>query len=105
MITENILMDAVKRGGNRQSLHEKIRILSMEAGKTVKEEGKENNLLELIAGEEEFGLSKEELECRMNPAYYTGRSEKQVEEYLQTCVYPVLEKNKDCIKTLTKIMC
>ena len=80
MATENIMMDAVKKGGDRQELHEKIRQLSMEAGKHVKVEGKDNDLLELIAADESFGLSLEELQESMDPAKYTGRAEYQVEQ-------------------------
>ena len=95
MATENIMMDAVKKGGNRQELHEKIRTLSMEAGKQVKQEGKENNLLELIAADETFGLSLEELEASMEPSRYVGRAPLQVEQFLSKVIAPVLEKNRD----------
>ena len=94
MATENIMMDAVKNGGNRQELHEKIRTLSMQAGKTVKEEGKDNNLLELIAQDAEFNLTLEELEATMEPSKYVGRAPIQVEKFLADVVNPVLEKNK-----------
>lgn len=97
MATENIMMAAVKKGGNRQELHEKIRQLSMEAGKNVKVEGKENNLLDLIAGDEAFRITKEELENAMNPSLYIGRSDKQVDEFLSAVVYPILEENKECL--------
>ena len=95
MATENIMMDAVKNGGNRQELHEKIRTLSMEAGKNVKQEGKENNLLELIAADEEFNLSLEELQATMDPAKYVGRAPYQTQKYLAEVVRPVLDKYKD----------
>ena len=95
MATENIMMDAVKNGGNRQELHEKIRTLSMEAGKNVKQEGKENNLLELIAADEEFNLSLEELQATMDPAKYVGRAPYQTQKYLDEVVRPVLDKYKD----------
>ncbi len=95
MATENIMMDAVKAGGDRQELHEKIRQLSMEAGKNVKERGLENNLLELIAAEPSFNLTKEELEKTMDPAKYVGRSKEQVEEFLAEVVNPILESAKD----------
>lgn len=95
MATENIMMDAVKNGGNRQELHEKIRTLSMEAGKNVKQEGKENNLLELIAADPEFNLSLEDLKATMDPAKYVGRAPYQVEKYLINVVKPVLDKNKE----------
>ena len=105
MATENILMDAVKKGGDRQVLHEKIRILSMEAGKNVKVEGKENNLLELIAADKEFGLSKEELEAMLEPAKYIGRSDKQVEEYIDNVINPLLEVNKELLGISADISC
>ena len=94
MATENIMMDAVKAGGDRQELHEKIRQLSMEAGKTVKEEGKDNNLLELIAADPSFHLSLEDLEASMQPERYVGRSPKQTEDYINEVVNPILEENK-----------
>ena len=95
MATENIMMDAVKNGGNRQELHEKIRQLSMEAGKNVKVEGKDNNLLELIAADPSFNLTLEELQATMNPAKYVGRAPIQVEKFLANVVNPVLEANKE----------
>ncbi len=94
MATENILMDAVKNGGNRQELHERIRKLSMEAGRVVKEEGGENNLLELIAADPAFPVSMEELQAAMDPGRYVGRSREQVETFLARVIDPVLEKNK-----------
>ena len=97
MATENIMMDAVKAGGDRQELHEKIRTLSMEAGKTVKEEGKENNLLELIAADPSFNMTLEELEACMEPSRYTGRSERQVTVFLRDVVNPILEANKEAL--------
>ena len=95
MATENLMMDAVKNGGNRQELHERIRTLSMEAGRTVKEEGKDNNLLELIAGDAEFGLTKEELLAAMEPSAYVGRAPLQVEKFLSGVVRPILDANRD----------
>ncbi len=94
MATENIMMDAVKAGGDRQELHERIRELSMEAGKTVKEEGKENNLLELIAADPAFKLSLEELQNSMEPARYIGRAKEQTEVFLKNVIAPILEENK-----------
>ena len=105
MATENILMKGVKNGGDRQQLHELLRILSMEAGKNVKEEGKENNLLELIAKREEFGLSKEELEDMLKPDNFIGRSKSQVEEYLREVIWPLLESQKQSLKIHTDITC
>lgn len=95
MATENIMMDAVKRGGNRQELHERIRVHSMEAGKQVKVEGKENDLLERIAGDEMFGVTLDELKTLLDPSKYVGRSPEQVTEILSECVNPVLDKYKD----------
>ena len=94
MATENIMMDAVKEGGNRQDLHEVIRKLSMEAGSNVKKEGKENNLLELIAENTMFGKTLEELQKAMDPANYVGRAPLQVEQFLANDVRPVLEANR-----------
>lgn len=97
LATENILMDAVKAGGDRQELHEKLRRLSMEAGRRVKEEGGENNLLELVAADPAFHLSKEDLEKALDPAAYTGCSARQVERFLDGEVWPLLEKNQDAL--------
>ena len=94
MATENIMMDAVKLGGNRQELHERIRELSMEAGRNVKVEGKENNLLELIAADPAFNMSLEELQKTMDPSKYVGRSKEQVEDFLKNVIHPILEENK-----------
>jgi len=103
MATENIMMDAVKAGGDRQELHERIRTLSMEAGRTVKVEGKENNLLELIAGDPAFGLTLEELQKAMDPARYVGRAPRQVEEFLEETVRPVLEENRQLLGVKAEI--
>ena len=97
MATENIMMDAVKAGGDRQELHEKIRTLSMEAGYAVKVEGKDNDLLERIAADPEFNLTKEQLEAAMDTSRYIGTSEHQVERFLEEQVEPVLEKNKELL--------
>ena len=97
MATENIMMDAVKNGGNRQEMHEKIRQLSMEAGKNVKEEGKDNNLLELIAADPAFNLTLEELEKSMDPAKYVGRAPIQVTAFLENVIKPALEERKDLL--------
>ncbi len=95
MATENILMDAVKAGGDRQELHERIRELSMEAARHVKAEGRENNLLELIAADDAFNLTLEELQKTMEPARYVGCAPRQVEAFLAQAVEPVLEKNRE----------
>ena len=97
MATENIMMDAVKAGGDRQELHERIRELSMEAGKTVKVEGKDNNLLELIAADPAFNLTLEELQKTMDPSKYVGRAPRQVEVFLRDVVNPVLDENKEVL--------
>ncbi len=97
MATENIMMDAVKAGGDRQELHERIRTLSMEAGRNVKEKGLDNNLLELIAADPAFGLSLEDLKKSMEPSLYVGRAPKQVEEFLAEVVKPVLEENRELL--------
>lgn len=92
MATENIMMDAVKRGGDRQVLHEKIRELSMIAGDNVKRKGLDNNLLELIAAEPAFGVTLEELKANLDPAKYTGRAKEQTEEFLAEVIAPILEE-------------
>ena len=97
MATENIMMDAVKAGGDRQELHERIRELSMEAGRNVKAEGKDNNLLELIAADPAVNLTLEELKKTMDPKKYVGRAPQQVEEFLDEVIRPVLEENKDLL--------
>ena len=103
MATENIMMDAVKAGGDRQELHERIRELSMEAGKTVKVEGKDNNLLELIAADPAFNLTLEELEKTMDPAKYTGRASVQVDAFLKNVINPMLKENKDLLGMTAEI--
>ena len=103
MATENIMMDAVKAGGDRQELHERIRELSMEAGKTVKVEGKDNNLLELIAADPAFNLTLEELEKTMDPAKYTGRASVQVDAFLKNVINPMLEEYKDLLGMTAEI--
>ena len=103
MATENIMMDAVKAGGDRQELHEKIRLLSMQAGKNVKEEGLDNNLLELIAADPAFNMTLEELQKTMDPTKYTGRSEEQVEEFIRDVINPVLEENKELLGLTAEI--
>lgn len=94
MATENIMMDAVKAGGDRQELHERIRRLSMEAGRNVKVEGKDNNLLELIAADPSFQLSLEQLRAAMQPERYVGRALEQTEEFIREVIHPILEKNR-----------
>ena len=87
------MMDAVKAGGDRQELHERIRELSMEAGKRVKQEGLDNNLLELIAADPMFNVTLEDLQKTLEPSKYVGRSKEQVEEYLAEVINPILDDN------------
>ncbi|MDD6616890.1 MAG: adenylosuccinate lyase [Lachnospiraceae bacterium] len=103
MATENIMMDAVKAGGDRQELHEKIRELSMEAGRNVKEEGKENNLLELIAADPSFHMTLEELQASMEPSRYVGRSREQVDAFVKNVVQPILDANRDLLGVKAEI--
>ena len=103
MATENIMMDAVKMGGNRQELHEKIRELSMEAGANVKREGKENNLLQLIADDPAFNMSEEDLLKTMDPSKYVGRAPLQVENFLKEVVEPILAENRELLGVKAEI--
>lgn len=103
MATENIMMDAVKAGGDRQELHERIRELSMEAGRNVKVEGKDNNLLELIAADPAFNLSLEELQKTMDPKRYVGRAKEQTEAFLAKVVQPVLDSHKELLGVTAEI--
>ena len=103
MATENIMMDAVKAGGDRQELHECIRELSMEAGKTVKVEGKDNNLLELIAADPAFNLSLEDLQRSMDPKKYIGRAKEQTERFVNTVVQPILDSHKELLGVKAEI--
>ncbi len=103
MATENIMMDAVKAGGDRQVLHEIIREKSMEAGANVKEKGLDNNLLELLAAEPAFGLTKEEMEAKLDPALYVGRAPRQVEKFVAEVCKPILEKYKDELNVVAQI--
>ncbi len=97
MATENIMMDAVKRGGDRQELHERIRVYSMEAGRVVKVEGKANDLLERIAADPTFGMTMTQLQAIMRPENFVGRAPQQVSEFLESDVYPVLEANRELL--------
>ena len=103
MATENIMMDAVKAGGDRQELHERIRELSMEAGKTVKEQGGDNNLLELIAADPAFNLSLEDLQRSMDPKKYIGRAKEQTERFVNTVVQPILDSHKELLGVKAEI--
>lgn len=97
MCTENILMAAVKRGGDRQELHEKIRQYSMEAARQIKDEGKKNPLLHLIARDKAFGLQEEDLNGILDASLYIGRAPGQVEDFLNEYIYPLLEANQDLL--------
>ena len=97
MASENIMMDAVKKGGDRQELHDRIMDYSMIAGEQVKVYGKENNLCELILNDPMFRITRSELEAVLRPESYTGRSSQQVDEFLSECIRPVLEVNKDIL--------
>ena len=97
MATENIMMDAVKAGGDRQVLHEKIRQHSMAAGRRVKEEGADNDLLDRIAADPDFNMTKEQLLALMKPENFTGCAESQTEDFLNTVVKPIIEANRDAL--------
>ena len=103
MATENIMMDAVKKGGDRQELHEKIRVHSMAAGSVVKNEGKENDLLERIAADPSFGLSLDELEKHLDPEEYVGRAPGQTKEFVENVLGPIFEKNRDVLGMKSEI--
>ena len=103
MATENIMMDCVKRGGDRQELHERIRTHSMAAARRVKQEDGVNDLLERIAGDPAFGLTLPELETVLDPARYVGRAPEQTEEFLREEVAPVLEKYRDDLGVTVEI--
>ena len=90
MASENIMMDAVKKGGDRQELHERIRVHALEAGRNVKDLGLNNNLIDLIAEDPLFGMSREELVAHMEPSRYIGRCPQQVEDFIAECITPVL---------------
>lgn len=94
MATENIMMSAVKKGGDRQELHERIRVHSIAAGKVVKDEGKENDLCARILADPMFGITPEEMQAILKPESFTGRSAEQVEEFIAECIQPVLDANK-----------
>ena len=97
------MMDAGKAGGDRQELHERIRELSMEAGRNVKEKGLDNNLLELIAADPAFNLSLEDLQKTMEPSRYIGRAKEQVDAYLNNVIRPLLDKNKEILGVKAEI--
>lgn len=91
MASENIMLDAVKRGGDRQELHERIRVHAMAAGKRVKEDGLDNDLIDRICADSAFGLTHKDAEALLEPSKYTGRSAEQVEEFISTYIDPLLK--------------
>lgn len=97
MATENIMMEAVKKGGDRQELHEKLRTHSIAAAKVVKEQGLENDLIDRICADESFHLTRSEIDGILEPKNFTGRAPEQVDEFLKECIYPVLKKNRDIL--------
>lgn len=97
MASENIMMDAVKKGGDRQALHEKIRTYAMEAGKQVKELGLDNDLIERILADSDFKITREEIESILTPENFTGRSAQQTEEFVNGLIKPILDANKDAL--------
>ena len=103
MATENIMMDAVKAGGDRQELHEKIRVHSMAAGKVVKEEGKANDVLERIGADPAFGMNMEQLQAIMKPENFVGRAPQQTEEFVNEVINPILEENKEVLGLTAEI--
>ena len=103
MATENIMMDAVKKGGDRQELHEKIRKYSMIAGARVKQEGLDNNLCELILADPAFMITREEMDNILRPENFIGRCPQQVDEFIAECVNPILDANKDILNETAEI--
>ncbi|WP_291582472.1 adenylosuccinate lyase [Clostridium sp. UBA6640] len=103
MATENILMEAVKRGGDRQELHERIRIHSMDAARKVKEEGESNDLIQRIIEDESFNLTKDEVLSIINPSKFTGRASGQVDDFIQEIVNPILESNRELLGETSEI--
>ena len=103
MATENLMMDAVKAGGDRQELHEKIRVASMEAGRLIKEEGHDNELPSIIAKDDAFGVNEEQIKEILKPELYTGRASIQVDNYLNNFVNPILNANKEFLGLSSEI--
>ena len=97
MATENILMEAVKNGGNRQEIHEEIRVLSMQSAEQVKKFGKQNDLIERMSKSKIINMTKEEIEETISPINYVGRAPQQVEEFYNETIKPLLEENKDLL--------
>jgi adenylosuccinate lyase len=103
MASENIMMDAVKKGGDRQVLHEKLRTYAMEAGKQVKEEGLENDLIERVLADPDFNLNADEINAILKPENFTGRSAQQTEEFVAGCIKPILDANKDILNETAEL--
>lgn len=103
MASENIMMDAVKKGGDRQALHEKLRQYAMEAGKQVKEEGLENDLIDRVLADPDFMLNEEDIKAILKPENFTGRSSQQVEEFINGCIKPILDANKDILNETAEL--
>ena len=103
MATENIMMNAVKAGGDRQELHERIRVHSMEAARVVKEQGLPNDLIERISSDPAFDVNREDLETLLKPENYIGRAPSQVEEFLENVVKPILLERKDLLGITAEI--
>ncbi len=103
MASENIMMNAVKKGGDRQELHEKLREYAMQAGKKVKEEGLENDLIERVLADPDFKITAEEMDAILKPESFTGRSEQQVEEFLAECIKPILDSNKEILNETAEL--
>jgi len=103
MATENIMMDTVKKGGDRQELHEKLRVHSQAAGRVVKEEGGQNDLIDRIAADPAFQITREEIEALLDPARFTGRSAEQVDEFLSGVIRPVLDANREVLGKATEL--
>ncbi len=103
MATENIMMDAVKRGGDRQELHEKIRQLSMQAGRRVKEDGLDNNLLDLIAEDPAFGMTREEIDEMVAPEKFIGAADLQTADFLRNIVKPIIDANPEALSLTADI--
>lgn len=103
MASENIMMNAVKKGGDRQELHEKLREYAMQAGKKVKEEGLENDLIERVLADPDFKITAEEMDAILKPESFTGRSEQQVNEFLAECIKPILDSNRDILNETAEL--
>lgn len=104
MASENIMMDAVKHGGDRQELHERIRTHSIAAGKRVKEEGLDNDLIDRIAADPAFGMTREQLTAHLEPAAYTGRSAEQVERFIAGEIDPLLAAHAEEVKDGAQVL-